>query len=194
MPIQGVQIENSETFLVLHTTLIGFTLAISLRTPSQFIIINHLRSDETKRWDERLVFKFFSIYNNKLYLENSELLFYFVLSNCKSSIFPSIHYFTASICNIIYSLLITYSLPGVDDDDNDSFLDPSDDAANLKPRQQHWANKMQFVLACIGYSVGLGNVWRFPYMCYKSGGGKLKFISTSLSALGSAAKTIHKTF
>ncbi|XP_036226158.2 sodium- and chloride-dependent GABA transporter ine isoform X2 [Bactrocera oleae] len=62
-------------------------------------------------------------------------------------------------------------LPGVDDDDNDSFLDPSDDAANLKPRQQHWANKMQFVLACIGYSVGLGNVWRFPYMCYKSGGG-----------------------
>ncbi|XP_050321100.1 sodium- and chloride-dependent GABA transporter ine isoform X1 [Bactrocera neohumeralis] len=65
----------------------------------------------------------------------------------------------------------TPPLPGVDDDDNDSFLDPSDDAANLKPRQQHWANKMQFVLACIGYSVGLGNVWRFPYMCYKSGGG-----------------------
>ncbi|XP_020713124.1 sodium- and chloride-dependent GABA transporter ine isoform X3 [Ceratitis capitata] len=65
----------------------------------------------------------------------------------------------------------TPPLPGVDDDDNDSFLDASDDAANLKPRQQHWANKMQFVLACIGYSVGLGNVWRFPYMCYKSGGG-----------------------
>ncbi|GLH14578.1 Sodium- and chloride-dependent GABA transporter ine [Gryllus bimaculatus] len=39
------------------------------------------------------------------------------------------------------------------------------------PRRQHWANKAQFVLACIGYSVGLGNVWRFPYLCYKSGGG-----------------------
>lgn len=59
---------------------------------------------------------------------------------------------------------------GIDDDD--SYLDISDEAAQLKPRQQHWANKMQFVLACIGYSVGLGNVWRFPYMCYKSGGGK----------------------
>ncbi|XP_055916216.1 sodium- and chloride-dependent GABA transporter ine isoform X2 [Eupeodes corollae] len=59
---------------------------------------------------------------------------------------------------------------GVDDDD-DSFMDFSDNSAYLKPRQQHWANKMQFVLACIGYSVGLGNVWRFPYMCYRSGGG-----------------------
>ncbi|XP_067624401.1 sodium- and chloride-dependent GABA transporter ine isoform X2 [Eurosta solidaginis] len=65
----------------------------------------------------------------------------------------------------------TPPLPGVDDYDNDSYMESSDDAANLKPRQQHWANKMQFVLACIGYSVGLGNVWRFPYMCYKSGGG-----------------------
>ncbi|XP_046389982.1 sodium- and chloride-dependent GABA transporter ine isoform X1 [Ischnura elegans] len=39
------------------------------------------------------------------------------------------------------------------------------------PRRQHWTNKAQFVLACIGYSVGLGNVWRFPYLCYRSGGG-----------------------
>lgn len=48
----------------------------------------------------------------------------------------------------------------------------SDDSDTLKPRRQHWENKMHFVLACIGYSVGLGNVWRFPYLCYKSGGGK----------------------
>uniref|UniRef100_A0A0C9R733 Transporter n=1 Tax=Fopius arisanus TaxID=64838 RepID=A0A0C9R733_9HYME len=40
-----------------------------------------------------------------------------------------------------------------------------------QPKRPHWANKVQFVLACIGYSVGLGNVWRFPYLCYKSGGG-----------------------
>ncbi|TMW49346.1 hypothetical protein DOY81_005564 [Sarcophaga bullata] len=65
----------------------------------------------------------------------------------------------------------TPQLPGVDDDDDDSLMDISDETSNLKPRNQHWGNKMQFVLACIGYSVGLGNVWRFPYMCYKSGGG-----------------------
>ncbi|XP_062548350.1 sodium- and chloride-dependent GABA transporter ine isoform X2 [Armigeres subalbatus] len=64
-------------------------------------------------------------------------------------------------------------LPPDEPYDNDSYTGISDDSDidNLKPRKQHWANKMQFVLACIGYSVGLGNVWRFPYLCYKSGGG-----------------------
>ncbi|KAG5330985.1 INE protein, partial [Acromyrmex heyeri] len=50
-------------------------------------------------------------------------------------------------------------------------LDADDPGYYRQPRRLHWANKMEFVLACIGYSVGLGNVWRFPYLCYKSGGG-----------------------
>ncbi|XP_059614816.1 sodium- and chloride-dependent GABA transporter ine isoform X1 [Phlebotomus argentipes] len=64
-------------------------------------------------------------------------------------------------------------IPQEEDFENDSYAGISDnsDSANLKPRRQHWANKMQFVLACIGYSVGLGNMWRFPYLCYSSGGG-----------------------
>ncbi|XP_078053532.1 solute carrier family 6 member inebriated isoform X1 [Augochlora pura] len=49
--------------------------------------------------------------------------------------------------------------------------DAEDPGDYRQPRRPHWANKVQFVLACIGYSVGLGNVWRFPYLCYKSGGG-----------------------
>lgn len=39
--------------------------------------------------------------------------------------------------------------------------------------RQEWDRPAEFLFAIIGYSVGIGNVWRFPYTCYESGGGNI---------------------
>ncbi|XP_059613592.1 sodium- and chloride-dependent glycine transporter 1-like [Phlebotomus argentipes] len=38
-------------------------------------------------------------------------------------------------------------------------------------KRGNWGTPLEFILACIGYAVGLGNVWRFPYLVFRNGGG-----------------------
>lgn len=52
-------------------------------------------------------------------------------------------------------------------------------------QRENWSARTGFILAAVGSAVGLGNIWRFPYVAYDNGGGA--FLIPYLVALFTAA-------
>jgi hypothetical protein len=42
---------------------------------------------------------------------------------------------------------------------------------NSEDSRGHWNTKWEYILTMVGHCVGLGNIWRFPYLCMRNGGG-----------------------
>ncbi|KAK7118822.1 hypothetical protein R3I94_022355 [Phoxinus phoxinus] len=53
----------------------------------------------------------------------------------------------------------------------------------LEADRDGWDSKVEYFLAQLGFSVGLGNVWRFPYLCHQNGGGAFILLYVVLMVL-----------
>lgn len=49
--------------------------------------------------------------------------------------------------------------------------------------RENWTSRLTFIMASVGFAVGLGNIWRFPYIVGESGGSAFIFVYL-LFALG----------
>ncbi|KAK7498960.1 hypothetical protein BaRGS_00009769, partial [Batillaria attramentaria] len=73
---------------------------------------------------------------------------------------------TANEDHIVHLMPDDNGVAKLDDDRTDDGSDEARHEGRFK-----WTSKREYILAAVGYCVGLGNIWRFPYLCQRNGGG-----------------------
>lgn len=71
--------------------------------------------------------------------------------------------------NIVQNL--EKNLPSKDVEGNKVVPQVYDDEDEEDTGRDTWGKDIEFLLSCIAMSVGLGNVWRFPFVALENGGG-----------------------
>jgi NSS family neurotransmitter:Na+ symporter len=73
-------------------------------------------------------------------------------------------------CLFRHTIVIFYINPEYQERDRCHIHDFEKGVSFLEHREQ-WGTRLGFILAAAGSAIGLGNIWRFPYVAYENGGG-----------------------
>nr|XP_031314939.1 orphan sodium- and chloride-dependent neurotransmitter transporter NTT5-like isoform X1 [Camelus dromedarius] len=75
-----------------------------------------------------------------------------------------------------YDTLPTYLWSDEENEETLETVDKDEPKDEAPHDQSSWANKIEYLLAQVDFSVGLSTIWRFPYLCFHNGGGSFLII------------------